>query len=194
MTAAMACEQPDPAAEVILEGFLQLGVPEGFRAELIEGEIVVSPPPGGSHENNFAVLNAQIMRLSTTAMHVSGFKGLEIPRGGLCPKNRLIPDMVVAPAHLRLFVDADPWMPCEGVELVVEVTSGRPERDRVDKRRCYARGGIPHYLLVDREERAVTLFSEPKDEDYEESRRVKFGHDLALPAPFDCTLDTGDLV
>lgn len=32
-------------ADVLLEGFLALDTPEGFRAELIDGEIVVSPPP-----------------------------------------------------------------------------------------------------------------------------------------------------
>lgn len=36
---------PLSQAEVLLEGFLALDTPEGFRAELIEGEIVVTPPP-----------------------------------------------------------------------------------------------------------------------------------------------------
>ncbi len=31
----------------LLQTFLALDVPQGFRAELIEGEIVVSPPPDG---------------------------------------------------------------------------------------------------------------------------------------------------
>jgi hypothetical protein len=33
-----------------LEGFLALNTPEGFRAELIEGEVAVTPPPDGDHD------------------------------------------------------------------------------------------------------------------------------------------------
>lgn len=46
---AMAHE-PLTQEEVLLEGFLALDTPEGFRSELIEGDIVVTPPPDGEHD------------------------------------------------------------------------------------------------------------------------------------------------
>lgn len=46
----------------LLKAFLELDTPAGFRAELIEGEIVVTAPPDGSHETAFALLNRQFMR------------------------------------------------------------------------------------------------------------------------------------
>jgi hypothetical protein len=68
------------------------------------------------------------------------------------------------------------------------VTTRRPARH------CHAKGGIPLYLLVDRTERTVTLFSEPDEgaEDYREDVRVTFGKPVDLPEPFAFALDTAD--
>ncbi len=74
-------------------------------------------------------------------------------------------------------------MPCEGVALVLEVTSTKPRADRETKRRCYARGGIPLYLLVDREAASVTLFSAPENDDYRELCTRPFGKPSRSPNP-----------
>ncbi|WP_037763758.1 Uma2 family endonuclease [Streptomyces sp. 142MFCol3.1] len=190
---AMAHE-PLTQAEVLLEGFLALDTPEGFRAELIEGEIVVTPPPDGDHEDYINLIVKQVIRRSRTDMDVSGNKGLKLKSGGACPKNHAIPDATFAPAHLRLFRGADAWMPCEGVAMVVEVTSTKPEADREAKRRCYARGGIPLYLLIDRDASALTLFSDPEKDDYRQLCTLPFGKALALPEPFAFELDTSDFL
>lgn len=62
---AMAHE-PLTQAEVLLEGFLALDTPEGFRAELIEGEIVVTPPPDGDHEDYIGLIVDQVARRART--------------------------------------------------------------------------------------------------------------------------------
>ncbi|MFJ8250999.1 Uma2 family endonuclease [Streptomyces sp. NPDC094466] len=183
--------EPLTQAEVLLEGFLALDTPEGFRAELIEGEIVVAPPPDGDHEDCVNVVLKQVLRESRTDMDYSGNKGLKLRSGGACPKNHVIPDGTFAPAGLRLFRGADPWMPCEGVALVVEVTSTRPQADREAKRRCYARGGIPLYLLIGRDDSSVTLFSDPENDDYRQLLTIPYGKPLPLPEPFAFDLETG---
>jgi len=188
---AMAHE-PLTQAEVLLEGFLALDTPEGFRAELIEGEIVVTPPPDGDHEDYINVVLKQVLRKSRTDMDFSGNKGLKLPSGGGCPKNHAIPDGTFAATGRRLFRGADPWMPCEGVALVFEVTSTKPQADREAKRRCYARGGIPLYLLIDRDESSVTLFSDPEDAGYRQHLTIPYGKPLPLPEPFAFDLETGD--
>ncbi|MEU9475114.1 Uma2 family endonuclease [Streptomyces sp. NPDC048191] len=190
---AMAHE-PLTQEEVLLEGFLALETPEGFRAELIEGEIVVTPPPDGDHEHYIARLMKQVVRRSQIDMDFSGNKGLKLGKGGGCPRDHVIPDGTFAPAHLDLYRDADPWMPSEGVSMVLEVTSTKPRRDREVKRRCYARAGIPLYLLVDRDASSVTLLGEPRDEDYRRVLSVQFGKRLALPEPFGFELETTDLL
>ncbi|MDT0611947.1 Uma2 family endonuclease [Streptomyces lancefieldiae] len=194
---AMAHE-PLTQAEVLLEGFLALDTPEGFRAELIEGEIVVTPPPDGDHEDYINLIVKQVIRRSRTDMDVSGNKGLKL-RGGLDhPMDHLIPDCTFAPTAQRLYRGADPWMPCEGVAMVLEVTSSKPRVDREAKRRCYAGGGIPLYLLVDRQASSITLFSSPEKidhrDDYREHRTLPLGKPLALPEPFAFELDTADFL
>ncbi|MEV8564421.1 Uma2 family endonuclease [Streptomyces sp. NPDC051322] len=186
--------EPLTQAEVLLDGFLALETPEGFRAELIEGEIVVTPPPDGDHEDYIGLVLEQVIRRSSTPMQFAGNKGLKLRSGGGCPKNHAIPDGTFAPRDLRLYRGADPWMPCEGVALVVEVTSSKPQADREGKRRCYARGDIPLYLLVDREASSVTLFSDPENDDYRQHCTIPFGKTVALPAPFAFDLETADFV
>lgn len=190
---AMAHE-PLSQEDVLLEGFLALDTPEGFRAELIEAEIVVTPPPDGDHEDYIGLIVNQVIRRSRTDMQFSGNKGLKLRSGGGCPKDHLVPDGTFAPMELRLYRGADPWMPCDGVAMVMEVTSTKPQADREAKRRCYARAGIPLYLLVDRDTAQVTVFSEPKDDDYREHCARPFGKPIALPEPFAFDLDTADLL
>ncbi|MQY09530.1 Uma2 family endonuclease [Actinomadura macrotermitis] len=180
--------------DFLLQDFLALETPEGYRAELIDGEIVVSPPPFGNHEKNIAKVVSQIIRKSSIEVDTSSMKGLKVPSGGGCTKNHVIPDLTVAPEELDVFGDAAPWMEPEGVALVMEVTSDHPERDREAKRHCYARSGIPLYLLVDRTEAKVTLFSSPENDDYVELVQVNFGKTIALPKPFEFELDTSKFV
>jgi Uma2 family endonuclease len=68
---AMAHE-PLTQDEVLLEGFLALDTPEGFRAELVEAEIVVTPPPDGDHEDYIGLIVSQVIRRSRTDMQFSG--------------------------------------------------------------------------------------------------------------------------
>lgn len=191
---AMAHEPMPAQDDILLEGFLALETPTGFRAELIEGEIVVTPPTDGDHEDYLDVINAQVRAESAVLMQISGGKGLRLPGPEFQPEDHVIPDATVAPRALRLFRGAPPWMSGDGVAMVVEVTSTKPHNDRVGKRRAYARAGIPLYLLVDREKSTVTLFSEPKDGDYPAHQTVPFGKSLPLPAPFSFDLDTADFL
>lgn len=181
-------ETPD----TVLRDFLSLEIPEGYRAQLIDGEIVVTPPPGGNHEHCITLIMEQVFRSSATRMHVSGNKGLVVPT--VAGQDRLIPDLTIAPAELRLFVDAPSWMRPSGVAMVVEVTSSLPDHDRNPKRRAYAAARIPLYLLVGRDQKTVTLFSNPSRDTYTSTTTVPFGDPLELPAPFSFTLETDGFV
>jgi Uma2 family endonuclease len=182
--------------KILLDWFVDLETPEGLRAELIEGELVVTPVPDGHHEHCISRIVGQMYRRTSTDTQFSGNKGLRLGSAEHCPQDHVIPDGTFVPV-LRLFRGADPWMPCEGVAMVLEVTprgQARAGIDREIKRRCYARGGVPLYLLVDRETSWTTLFSAPEADDYREQHAVAFGKPLPLPDPFAFDLETTDFL
>ncbi|MFD8234581.1 Uma2 family endonuclease [Streptomyces sp. NPDC059696] len=183
----------DPYTQkLLLDWFVELDTPDGFRAELVEGEFVLTSLPDGHHEHCISRIMSQLYRRSDVDVQFSGNKGLKLKNAVGRPQDHVIPDgTVVAP---RLFQGAPPWMPCAGVTMVLEVTSTKPETDRLAKRRCYARGGIPLYLLVDRDTSSATLFTEPGKGDYLRSHTAAFGRPLTLPEPFAFDLDTTDFL
>jgi Uma2 family endonuclease len=184
--------ESDVPGNPLLEAFLSLETPEGYRAELIDGEIVVTPPPNGNHERCITRLVEQVLKNSATPMDFSGNKGLVLPGPDGGP--HVIPDLTFVPRTLDLFLDALPWMPSLGVAMVVEVTSSSPDRDRKTKRRAYAAARVPLYLLIDREERQVTLFDDPRRDDYATRFVAAFGSSVRLPPPFSFTLETDGFV
>ncbi|MEU8985034.1 Uma2 family endonuclease [Streptomyces sp. NPDC048558] len=185
----------DPITQkLLLDWFADLDTSEGLRAELVEGELVVTPVPDGHHEHCISRIVGQMHRRSRTDMLFCANKGLKLRNAEGYPQDHVIPDGTFAPKELRLYRGADPWMPCAGVAMVLEVTSSKPQTDREIKRRCYARGGVPLYLLVDRESSWITLFSDPESGDYQDLRAVAFGKPLALPQPFAFELDTADFL
>ncbi|MFJ8439544.1 Uma2 family endonuclease [Kitasatospora griseola] len=169
----------------LLEAFLALDTPKGFKAELIEGEIVVTPPPDGNHEAVLGRIVRQVFRLSDGDITVAGTKGLDVPGG------RFIPDMTFAVEGA--FDEQPPWMRPQGLLMVVEVTSNNPTRDREAKRRGYAAAEIPLYLLVDRQRREVVLYGHPEEGDYTATHIVPVGDPLPLPEPFGFELATDGL-
>lgn len=191
---AKTCEPSTMEGDGLLEGFLELRAPAGFRAELIEGEIAVMPLLDGDHEDIIGLIVEQVFAHSATRMNFAGNKGLILPGEGSRTPSHVVPDATFAPAEARLFRGAPPWMPCQGVAMVVEVTSTRPERDRDAKRRAYARGGVPLYLLVDRDEATVRLFKDPEKGEYRTIRLSPFGKAVELPEPFSCTLETAEFL
>ncbi|TYC17735.1 hypothetical protein FXF65_04480 [Actinomadura syzygii] len=65
-------EEPSFVREDLREAFAALEVMPGFRAELIDGEIIVSPPPDGQHET---------MVVEVTSGRRGDRKGAERDRG-----------------------------------------------------------------------------------------------------------------
>lgn len=169
----------------------ELDLPEGVRAELIDGEIVVNPSPSVRHSTAVDRLMDQLVEVKRRhGWLFHAYLTLRIPATG----ERLIPDLIIASDGAPQSGDNELLAP--GVLLVAEVVSPwSRRRDRQVKPRAYANGAVPLYLLIDSLAMppAVTVYSEPGPEGYAHTQTATAGH-LRLPAPFSITLDTARLL
>ncbi|MFF3782590.1 Uma2 family endonuclease [Streptomyces sp. NPDC001933] len=159
----------------------------GDRVQIIEG-IIEPVTPTWDHERAARVVRRQIEDRVDELGCVEGSGNLDLPGSS----NWYVPDIAVVPEVLAKGGGA--LLPDQTL-LVVEVTSeSNAETDRVVKRRRYAEYRAPLYLLVDRIEGSVTLFSEPGHLGYTHvDGPHPFGAVLRLPHPFDLDLDTSGL-
>lgn len=134
-----------------VEDYLRL--PEGVRAELIEGEIFMSPSPKTRHQIVAGKIYKAVSEfVESKRLGMAFFAPLDVhlPSGDVVQ-----PDIIfVAQENLGIIRD---WI--RGVpDLLIEVVSpDNPERDRVVKRDLYARNGVREYWIVDPEERTVEV-------------------------------------
>ncbi|MFJ7491095.1 Uma2 family endonuclease [Streptomyces sp. NPDC097727] len=198
MTAAMV--ENDQASEgrpwdYLLQTWRELDVPEGWRAEIDEGQIVLVPPPHAHHNSIAAKVQRRLYRDLPEELEIYQTLGVHV-----APLDKLyVPDLVVMPSELIDAADSETNDPVDASEalLIVGITSkGNAGDDRTRKYRAYARAGVPMYLLIDRFDTRgamATLFTEPnEDGTYKRSDPVPFGKPLTLPEPFGTTLLTDE--
>lgn len=194
---ALAHERPETMSEAQAEslnvsdpdeGLWQvwkaMELPEGYRAEIIEGAIEVSPTGRFAH--------AQVVNRFRDALAIflkDSEYGAWNDTNVIHARRAWIPDMLVAPRDAELVEEEDGLgIKASAVSTVVDVVSpgkSNQDRDRIRKRREYARAGIPFYVLIDDYDGqgAVTLFTGPRPEkaDWEDIHRVPYGTEVTIP-------------
>jgi Uma2 family endonuclease len=166
--------------------------PPGTRVELIDGAIVVSPTGSIRHSGAVYSLTVALVRLAERrdwVIHTNLTAHISPTR------ERLVPDLMVAPKDAPPFGESE--LLASGALLVAEVVSPwSRRRDREQKPRAYAQGGVPLYVLIDRfgKPPAVTLFSQPGEDGYGKHQVAAAGEPLRLPKPFGIALDTARLL
>ena len=127
-----------------------------FPVELVDGSLEFLPMPTFSHQRLVRFLFKQLDRaVSAAGAGEAGFAPCPIR---LWESHFREPDVFFL-NNERLARGDDPPT---GAELVVEVMSPKAsnrDRDLVDKRRDYARAGIPEYWIVDPEEQRITVLT-----------------------------------
>ncbi|MBV7696852.1 Uma2 family endonuclease [Streptomyces sp. TRM70350] len=169
--------------EVLWQAWKAMELPEGYRAEIIEGAIEVSPTGRFSH--------AQVVNRLRDALAIflqDSEYGAWNDTNVIHARRAWIPDGLVAPRDAELIEAEDGLgIKASAVHVIVEVVSpgGRnQERDRVKKRREYARAAVPVYVIIDDYDShgTVTVLTEPEPDkaDWVGVHRVPYGTEVTI--------------
>jgi Uma2 family endonuclease len=153
-----------------------LELPEGFQAEIIEGQIVIVATPNVKH----ALIVGDVHEALSPALPKT-YKCLQVLTGQEPEGDRYIPDLGAWPLTV-MREDESRWLMSAGDLLIaVEVTSPGSEDDDYAKAAGYARAEVPIYLLVDRKRRRCILHTEPKGGEYRNVHVSEFGETVTIP-------------
>lgn len=162
------------------------------RLELINGEIVMTPPPDDPHinltiriEDLFDDHRQKIRELGCSAIGPSIWFAVPVPLREAWVVADVKGPHLVCPDVSVCFTDYLHQKRVPPALLVVEVLSVSQrsviDRDLIDKPDVYAALAIPAYWVIDRRDGTVLVHTDPIDGQY--TRRTKYRGDDLLPAP-----------
>ncbi|MFF4363887.1 Uma2 family endonuclease [Streptomyces sp. NPDC001604] len=169
-------EMAEHSAELTLDSLfdsLERTTPEGYKVEIVEGAIFMSP----QRDTHWEIIADIYEQLRTKY-----------------PRKRVKSDVRVDyPGHLNGFAsdvtlvsegaekdDKGLWR-CEDVEFVAEVISkGTAANDYGSKKTAYALAEVPVYLIADPYQGKCHLYTQPKDGEYVVELSVAFGGDVDM--------------
>ncbi|MFF9277831.1 Uma2 family endonuclease [Streptomyces griseosporeus] len=169
-------EMADDSGELTLDDLfesLERTTPEGYKVEIVEGAIFMSP----QRDTHWEIILDIIEQLRTKY-----------------PRKRVKSDVRIDyPGHLNGFASdvtlvaegaektpAGLWR-CKDVEFVAEVISkGTAQNDYGPKKAAYAVAEVPVYLVADPYQGKCHLYTQPKDGDYVSELTVTFGTDVDM--------------
>ncbi|MFE7273631.1 Uma2 family endonuclease [Streptomyces sp. NPDC057623] len=172
--------------EALLDDLDELIAPDGYKAEIIRGSIVLSPFSKGYYTDVMELICDQLRPCLPEGHRISYGPNLYVFPGD---ERAYGPDVHAAPR--RAFRTTSNRLDGDALSFVAELTSpSTRDDDLTDKVFVYGRAGVPVYLLLDMQEEQSTVFWTPSAKGYESRCTRPFGEKLPIPAPFDCTLDT----
>ena len=160
---------------------------EDFRAELLDGEIVMMAPPLRVHQEILTELLLQIgnyLKGKKCKVFAAPFGVRLFPKKDKSDDTVFQPDIVVVCDPEKLDEAG-----CNGApDLVIEIISPSTAKyDRIFKLRKYQQAGVREYWIVDPETKSVQVFI------LENSRYMAYAYDDTEKAPVsvlkDCIID-----
>jgi len=190
---ALSAQAPNLVRRFTLEEFAEISrsLPDD-RLELINGEVVMAPPPDNWHiEQTMTVEHllqrhlSEIEKLDCRVMGSSAWYAVAVElkeqwvSAGIKGPDHVCPDASICFADYLKTGRRPPAL------LVVEVISvshrSEIDRDLISKPDIYAALEIPTYWVVDRRDKSVWVHTMPEDGKY--TRRAQYKGRKKLPAP-----------
>lgn len=165
-----------PTTRRMTDFFEHFEPPEGFKVELLRGEIVMMAGPDRVHNDIVEAVQDQIPRKQWSRLQTQDVAILS-------EASEPQPDLVVLERGVG--PESGRLIPSELITLLVEVVSKTSiERDYCTKRSIYAAGCVSAYLIIDPIMGQCVLLTEPasegEDADYQVQRVSKFGDPVPL--------------
>ncbi|MEV8017680.1 Uma2 family endonuclease [Streptomyces sp. NPDC086554] len=160
----------------------------GHRVEILNGSIVVTPPPDGPHQETCFEVAYEFRQAGAweAGLRAVPGVGLWLPTGR---DDYAVPDVSVVDADYKdALVEKNCYAP-HVFHLVLEVTSSNRANDTEIKLGTYARARIPVYVVVDRKHDEVLVYSDPNGDEYVTCSRYKRGQTVPVPPSVGVTLD-----
>ncbi|MEU6664444.1 Uma2 family endonuclease [Streptomyces sp. NPDC046727] len=158
---AAAVERPHEDWSQIAEANQIMERLPGLRAEILGGQILVSPAPDGPHSEALMLFAAPFQQLGLVRA-LPGI-GLWLPTG---PEDYALPDLSVVDDDYRDHLVENSCYDPTCFRLVMEVTSSNWRTDLRDKVTSYAKAKVPVYVIIDRHHQRVHLLTEPVADRY----------------------------
>ncbi|MFJ1810073.1 MULTISPECIES: Uma2 family endonuclease [unclassified Streptomyces] len=170
---AMAESDNTITLDEMFERLETMPVPEGYKVEIVEGTVFMSP----QRDTHWEIILDIVEQLRTKY-----------------PRKRVKSDVRIDyPGHLNGFAtdvtvmaesaakSEDGRWSHEDVEFVAEVISkGTAANDYGPKMAAYATAEVPVYLIADPYQRRCHLYTQPKNGEYITETKVGFGDDIDL--------------
>ncbi|MER5517124.1 Uma2 family endonuclease [Streptomyces sp. NPDC002763] len=165
----------------------RMPVPEGFRVEIVEGNVYMTP----QQSTHWQIIRQILWDVEDRfGRKVKVFSDVRIDFPG--HENGFCPDVALLKASAKPD-DTGHWR-YQDVEFVAEVISqGTAANDYGPKRTAYAEAEVPVYVVADPYQGRCLIYTDPKDGDYDEPTRVDFGTDIDLTGtPVDLVIKTDE--
>ena len=149
----------DEYHELVASGFFK----REDRIELIEGELIMMPPPSPEHSASSTSLRRRIERALPDSLLLRGAQPVTIP-----PRSEPASYLCLVKMRPDFYKSAHPGP--KDVLLLIEVAKTSAPFDKGTKARVYGAAGIAEYWVIEIVERVVQVFTEPTKNGYRTQR------------------------
>ncbi|WEO96767.1 Uma2 family endonuclease [Streptomyces sp. FXJ1.172] len=152
----------------------RMPVPEGFRVEIVGGNVHMTP----QRATHWGIIRRIVRALEDKfGRDVQAFSDVRIDFPGY--QNGFCPDVAMLKESAK--TDNNGRWRYQDVEFVAEVISqGTAANDYGPKKTAYAIAEVPLYIVADPYQGRCFVYTDPKDGDYENRTPVDFGTDIDL--------------